>query len=247
MGHLIKKAAEAIAGGKRITALTGAGISVESGIPPFRGKGGIWERFDPMEYASIDAFLKDPEKVWRVLILEMIRTLRQAVPNKGHLGLAQLERLGKLSTVITQNVDGLHQKAGSKDVIEFHGSFATFHCLACEQKVAMDQLDLIVLPPRCSCGGIIRPDIVFFGELIPPEALERAHLIATTCDVMLVVGTSAMVQPAADLPLLAKRNGAVIIEINPEETPLTRVSDIFLEGKAGKILEQIVSKVPHPS
>jgi len=241
---LIKKAADAIATSRNTVALTGAGISVESEIPPFRGKGGLWEKYDPMEYATIDAFLKNPEKVWRVLLMATIEHLRKATPNKGHLGLARLEAAGRLRTVITQNVDGLHQQAGSRDVIEFHGSFVSFHCLRCDQKAGLEQLDLSTLPPPCQCSGIYRPDCVFFGERIPPHHLERSHALAGRCNVMLVVGTSATVQPAADLPLVAKRAGAIIIEVNPDKTPLTRrVSDIFLKGKAGPVMDRLAAEV----
>jgi len=241
---LIEKAAEAIVRGRRTVALTGAGISVESEIPPFRGKGGLWEKYDPMEYASIDAFLRNPEKVWRVLLMATIDHLRKAVPNRGHLGLARLEAAGRLRTVITQNVDGLHQRAGSGDIIEFHGSFASFRCLRCNRTTGLADIDLSVLPPPCECGGIYRPDCVFFGEMIPPHHLERSHSLAGRCDVMLVVGTSATVQPAADLPLVAKQAGAVIIEVNPEKTPLTRrISDIFLKGKAGDVMDRLATEV----
>lgn len=238
------KAAEEIVTSRNTVALTGAGISVESGIPPFRGKGGIWEIYDPMEYATIDAFLGNPKKVWQILLMAMIDTLGKAVPNKGHLGLAALESLDKLKTVITQNVDRLHQVAGNTDVIEFHGSFAAFHCMDCEKQATIKELDLSTLPPHCRCGGIYRPEIVFFGEMIPPDHLQRSRNIAEQCDVMIVVGTSATVQPAAELPLIAKRAGAVIIEVNPESTPLTRrISDVFLKGEAGIVMDDLVHEV----
>ncbi len=240
----LKKAAEKIASGRHIAALTGAGISVESGIPPFRGKGGLWEIYDPMEYATIDAFMRNPKKVWQVLLMAMIDTLEKAEPSKGHSGLATLESLNRLETVITQNVDGLHQMAGSTDVIEFHGSFAAFHCMECAKQVDIKGLDLTTLPPRCNCGGIYRPDVVFFGEMIPSDHLRRSRNIAEQCDILLVVGTSATVQPAAELPLIAKRADAAIIEVNPERTPLThRVSDIFLKGEAGIVMEELVYEV----
>jgi NAD-dependent deacetylase len=243
---LYEEAADAILESRLTVALTGAGISVESEIPPFRGKGGIWEIYDPMEYATIDAFLRNPEKVWRVLLMATINDLKKAVPNNGHLGLARLEAAGCLSTVITQNVDGLHQRAGSRDIIEFHGSFAAFRCLRCQRKAGMEDLDLSTLPPPCDCGGIFRPDCVFFGEMIPPHHLERSHALAARCDVMLVVGTSATVQPAAELPLVAKESGAKIIEVNTEKTPLTRqISDIFLRGKAGEVMDRLATEVEH--
>ncbi len=244
MSELIKKVADLIRSKKKITALTGAGISVESGIPPFRGKGSIWDKIDPMEYAHINSFLKDPEKVWKGLLVEMGDIITKARPNDGHKGLAALEKNGLLSTIITQNVDGLHQMAGNTDVIEFHGSFAMLSCLECHKPFEALHIDLTTIPPKCDCGGILRPDCVFFGEMIPEDYLWRSQKISSECDMMLVVGTSAVVQPAAIMPELAKRNGAVIIEINPEETPLTnRITDFFLKGTAGKIMRQLRSEL----
>ena len=241
MFDLIERSAEVLATAKRAVALTGAGISVESGIPPFRGKGGLWEKIDPMKYAHIDAFLDDPETVWNVLIKDMKTVLDTARPNPGHTGLADLERLDILKTVITQNVDGLHQMAGNSDVIEFHGNFAWQRCLDCNQSLETSQVDLSQMPPRCSCGGILRPDCIFFGEMIPHQELIRSQQVSAACDVMLVIGTSAMVQPAATMPFIAKDNGAVIIEINPEPTPLTpRISNLPLLGSAGSIMPQLV-------
>jgi NAD-dependent deacetylase len=242
MEDLYQRAARDIAAARRIVALTGAGISVESGIPPFRGPGGLWEKIDPMEYAHIEAFLKNPGKVWRVLIADLKTTLEQARPNDGHRGLARLEALGKLQTIITQNVDGLHQQAGSRDVIEFHGNFAWLQCLACGARVETVGLDLAQIPPLCPCGGIYRPECVFFGEMIPPESLSRSRRVSSRCDLMLVVGTSATVQPAAFMPLIAKEAGARVIEINYEPTPLTgRVADYTLLGRAGDAMNRILA------
>jgi NAD-dependent deacetylase len=227
-----------------VVALTGAGMSVESGIPPFRGKGGLWEKIDPMEYAHIDAFLQDPVKVWRVLIREMKDLVDRARPNSGHQGLARLETLGILKTVITQNVDGLHQMAGNTDVIEFHGSFARHRCMQCDLRLETRRLALTDMPPRCRCGGILRPECVFFGEMISPQDLNRSRQAASGCDIMLVVGTSATVQPAAYMPVIAKRSGARVIEINPERTPLTRdVSDLFIQGTAGEIFSRLLAQI----
>ena len=244
MSDLIERAAEILNTAKQAVALTGAGISVESGIPPFRGKGGLWEKLDPMKVAHIDAFLNDPETVWNLLIKDMKNLLDTARPNPGHAGLVDLERLGILKTIITQNVDGLHQMAGNSDVIEFHGNFAWQSCLDCNQNVKTSQVDLTQMPPRCSCGGILRPDCVFFGEMIPHEALIRSQQVSATCEVMLVVGTSATVQPAATMPFIAKDNGAMIIEINPEPTPLTsRISDLSLLGGAGSIMPRLIEAI----
>ena len=244
MNALIKKAAQDLSGAKRVVALTGAGISVESGIPPFRGKGGLWEKIDPMKYAHIDAFLKDPAEVWKVLIQGMNEIIDCAQPNDAHKGLARLEELEILQTVITQNVDGLHQKAGNTDVIEFHGNFAWHRCMECGHRCITGQLDMRHIPPRCECGGIYRPDCVFFGELIPPDNLRRSEQAAGNCDIMLVVGTSAIVQPAALMPVIARQAGAKIIEINLEKTPLSyKTSHYIITGKAGEIIKCIIDEL----
>jgi NAD-dependent deacetylase len=242
MDSLIHRAVDHLKSARCATALTGAGISIESGIPPFRGKGGLWEKFDPMEIAHIDAFLADPARVWKVLVKDLKDIIDCAQPNDGHKGLARLETMGILKTVITQNIDGLHQMAGNTDVIEFHGTFAWQRCMQCEKRIETRKVDASVLPPRCACGGVLRPDAVFFGEMIPPAALWRSQDIASRCDVMLVVGTSAIVQPAASMPIIAKQSGAVVIEINPEPTPLTGfISNYLIQGKAGEVMNRIIS------
>jgi len=244
MDDRIKQAAEDLAAAENVTALTGAGISTESGIPPFRGKGGLWERFDPMEIAHIDAFMRDPARVWTILVKEMKEIVDTAKPNDAHRGLARLEQMGKLKTIITQNIDGLHQAAGNTDVIEFHGTFAWQRCMDCGRKYETSKVDISEIPPHCSCGGILRPDAVFFGEMIPQDALWRSRQIASDCDVMLVVGTSAVVQPAALMPVIARESGAKIIEINAERTPLTdEISDYLIMGKAGDIMNRIVAEL----
>jgi len=244
----IQQAAEVLSRSRLTVALTGAGISVESGIPPFRGPGSIWEKIDPMEFAHIDAFMKNPARVWEVLVSGLKRKLDTAKPNKGHLALAELETRGLLSAVITQNVDSLHQKAGSRDVIEFHGTFATLRCLDCGHQTPSAAVTLNALPPHCHCGGIYRPDCVFYGESISMEILTRSREFSSQCDAMLVVGTSAVVQPAAMMPVLAKQNGATIIEVNPTPTPLTAAtSDIFLQGGAGSVLSRLTEAVAIPT
>jgi NAD-dependent deacetylase len=244
MQDQLQQTAQSILNARAAIALTGAGISIESGIPPFRGPGGLWEKVDPMEVAHIDAFRRDPEKVWRLLLKGMQSFLTAARPNDAHRGLARLEAWGYLRSVITQNVDGLHQAAGSRDVIEFHGTFAWQRCLDCGRRCETTRVDLAQLPPTCSCGGILRPDCVFFGEMIPPQHLERSHRLVAGCDVLLVVGTSATVQPAAMMPYLAKEAGALVVEINPEPTPLTgRVSDYLLPGPAGEVIRDLVARV----
>ena len=241
MDDLIKRAAEDLAAARQVAALTGAGISNESGIPPFRGKGGLWERFDPMEIAHIDALMRDPAKVWKILVKEMKEIVDRAKPNDAHKGLAKLEKKNKLKTIITQNIDGLHQAAGNTDVIEFHGSFAWQRCMDCNKKYETRKVDVSEIPPRCECSGILRPDAVFFGEMIPSDAMWRSRQAATNCDLMLVVGTSAVVHPAAMMPVIAKNAGAKIVEINPERTALTNeISDYLIMGKAGEVMNRIV-------
>lgn len=244
MKDQIKKVASLIRSSKKTIALTGAGISVESGIPPFRGKGSLWEKIDPMEYAHIDSFMKNPEKIWKGLLIEMGEVIAAAKPNAGHMGLAGLEKAGFLQTIITQNVDRLHQMAGNKDVIEFHGSFAMCRCMKCHKYIETADVDISILPPACECGGLLRPDCVFFGEMIPEDYLWRSRKISSESDLMFVVGTSAVVQPAAQMPEIAKENGAVIVEINLEPTPLTgRTGNYFLQGAAGKIMDALLSEL----
>lgn len=167
----VQEAARLLLSSQKTVALTGAGISVESGIPPFRGKGSLWDKIDPVEYAHISSFLKDPAKVWKGLLIEMGEIIGKADPNDGHKGLAALEKYGLLETIITQNVDGLHQVAGNSDVIEFHGSFAWQRCMDCHKPLETTSVDLSKIPPECDCGGILRPDCVFFGEMIPEDYL----------------------------------------------------------------------------
>ena len=217
-------------------ALTGAGISAESGIPTFRSKGGLWEKYDPMVYASAEVFRQDPSKYW-LIRGDFIRNYNNYEPNPGHIALAQLEQMDLLRHVITQNIDGLHKKAGSKNVTEIHGSLREIYCLSCRKEYLAPEVPE-GQPPYCDCGGVLKPNTVLFGEQLPPAALETAHQESSTCHIMLVIGTSAVVQPAASLPYLAKQNGAVIIEINPEKA--FPVADIHIMEKAGTALPEIV-------
>ncbi len=240
---LLKRTAQVIRQAKRCVALTGAGISVESGIPDFRGAGGLWEKYDPREYATIESFLRNPQKVWAML-LEVGSLLAKSRPNQAHLALAKLEELGYLKAIITQNIDNLHQAAGNKRVIEFHGNGQEFICLDCGKKYSRVELNFDILPPRCPCYGLIKPNIVFFGEPIPWTAHEEARSEARKCDVMLVIGTSAVVSPACDLPVMAKLAGATVVEINLEETPLTgRISHWLLKGSASQIMNSLLQEI----
>jgi len=199
--------------------LSGAGISVSSEIPAFRGSDGLWARYDPTEYATIEALRADPEKVWQML-WELDAVLEAAEPNPAHHAIAQLQQLGVVSTVITQNIDALHQAAGTRDVVELHGSRQSLTCLGCGRAFSRDEVVAETARgevPRCrACGGELKPDVVFFGESLPTEALNRAEREVRGCDDLLVVGTAAEVAPAAHLPHLAREAGARIWEINPE-------------------------------
>ena len=222
-------------------ALTGAGISVESGIPDFRSANGLWAKYDPMEYGDIESFRANPAKVWKML-LEMDTLLGRALPNPGHVALAQLEQQGILKAVVTQNVDSLHQKAGSVQVIEFHGHNRTLRCEECRRRFARENVFLDKIPPLCSCGSPLRPEFVFFGEEIPLEAYQQAMAAAQHCDLMLVVGTSATVAPASYLPRTAKRRGAAVVEVNPKATQLSHdTSDLHLAEPAGKALPAVMA------
>ena len=241
---LIKMAVKDIVDSRKTIALTGAGISVESGIPDFRSAGGLWSKYNPEEYAHISAFQSDPAKVWH-MIKDMMELVLGATPNPAHIALAELEQMGLLNSVITQNVDGLHQRGGSREVIEFHGSNQWLVCLGCGYRQEAASLSFEVIPPRCpQCSSILKPDVVFFGEPIPWEAQNKSFEEARTCDLVLVIGTSAVVYPAAGIPPLAKQGGAKVIEINMEPTPLTGfVSDYLIQGSAGQILPKIVEEI----
>lgn len=242
MENLIKRVAVDIIRTKRVAALTGSGMSAESGIPTFRDKGGFWEKYNPDEYAHINTFFTNPEKPWQML--KAFNQQVKAKPNPGHLALAELEKMGYLNEVITQNVDSLHQQAGNTDVIEFHGNFRRAVCLICGKYVAMEKITMDLLPPRCECGGVLKPDAVFFGEPIPENAFQRAYEASRKCKLMLVIGTSAVVYPAASVPEVAKQSGALVIEVNPQPTHLsTLVSDYIIIGKAGEVLPEIIKEL----
>ncbi len=242
MQELIERAAQALRTSRKTIALTGAGISAESGIPTFRDAGGLWDKYDPEEYATIDAFRRDPAKVWQMM--RDFTELKNAKPNPGHTALAQLEQMGFLSCIITQNIDNLHQDGGSQDVIEFHGNMRQVVCQSCEKLLPMSEILLNSLPPYCPCGGVLKPNGVFFGEPIPSYALSRAYEESQQSEVMLVIGTSAVVYPAAAMPGVAKEAGAQVIEINPEHTDLTgAVSDFIIQDKAGVAIPKIVQVI----
>ncbi len=242
MKSLIRESSKIILESKLTIALTGAGVSTESGIPDFRSAGGLWSKFDPAEYATIDAFRKDPEKVWK-MIWELESVVSGARPNKAHYGMGELEKMGLLQCCITQNVDNLHQEGGSKNVIEYHGNASTLSCLWCGNQYDAEEKKK-ENPPTCQCGKVLKPDVIFFGEAIPPEAMNTSFELANSSQALLVVGTSALVSPANSIPYMARQNGAKIIEINKERTQLTHsLTDVFLEGSAGAIISALVDEI----
>ncbi|PKK83769.1 MAG: RNA polymerase subunit sigma [candidate division Zixibacteria bacterium HGW-Zixibacteria-1] len=230
---IFNQAAELVRSSQRITAFTGAGISVESGIPPFRGEGGLWEKYDP-GYLEINYFRAHPAKSWPVIKEIFYDFFGSARPNAAHLALAELEKKEILQTVITQNIDNLHQAAGSKEVYEFHGNSQYLICDNCAGRYHVSQINLDELPPCCrQCGGLLKPDFVFFGETVPQEVYSKAVLEAQMSDLFILIGTTGEVMPAALIPPLAKSNGTSILEINVEPSNYTdRISDIFIRAKA---------------
>jgi NAD-dependent deacetylase len=241
--HLVDQLCDLLTASGLTMALTGAGISAGSGIPTFRGVQGLWEKYDIMEYAHIDAFVSNPAKVWQML-MELDDTITEARPNPAHLALAQLEEMGLLRMIVTQNVDNLHQDAGSREVVEFHGNASKFRCLDCRVAYEREKVDLANMPPRCACGGLVKPDVVFFGEAIPWAANVKAFETARKAELILVVGTSAVVAPASEIPVAAKRAGGKVVEINPEPTVLTNgITDLFLGGSAEDVLPKVVERL----
>src|SRR5574340_156256 len=225
---------------KKIVFVTVSGISQESGIPTFRGKDGLWRRYDPMKLATIDAFYEDPKLVWE-WYEERRQNILNASPNPGHVTIAELEKYRQVS-VLTQNIDGLHQRAGSKNVYELHGSIITIKCTVCDFKDKVTT-GFSTLPPLCKCGNILRPDVVWFGEALPQDVWESAMVKASSCDIMIVVGTSLAVSPANLLPVYAKQNGAAIIEVNIEKTQMSSEMDLYIRESASKALPELVEIV----
>ena len=241
MDDSIEVAARLLIASSRTAVSTGSGISRESGIPTFRETDGLWNRHRPEDLATREGFLRNPELVWR-WYRERLLTAREKEPNPGHVALAELERLLPHFVLITQNVDNLHRRAGSADVIELHGNIERYRCLDRSHFHDFDP-DWRDSPPRCHCGSLIRPDVVWFGEPLPETALARAFEEAGRCDVLMLIGTSCLVQPAAMLPSIAKNAGAQLIEINVAHSEATYLVDIFLQGESGKILPRIASAV----
>ncbi len=240
----IERAARLIKEARQVCALTGAGISVESGIPDFRSPGGLWARYDPLVYASLDSFLRYPERFYE-MARELNPTLMNAEPNPSHLALVELEKLGKCVAVITQNIDFLHQRAGSGEVLEVHGTYSSGHCLGCGKKFVVAEITALsednTRVPLCDeCEGVIKPDVVFFGESLDSQVLGRSATIASSSDLMLVIGCSLEVYPAASLPVYTKRNQGKLIFFNTTHTVHDQLADLVCIGQAGEILPAVV-------
>lgn len=246
----IARAAEALRRARVVVALTGAGLSVESGIPPFRGPGGLWTKYGEPPMDGYQRFLRDPAAAWRERLEPtepwargLRETLGRAEPSAGHAALAEMERRGHLSALVTQNIDDLHRRAGSRSLLEIHGNYSLLRCVDCQRRFREGELEVdpARLPPSCpACDGLVKGDTVQFGEPIPPDVLRGCEEAADAADAMLVVGTSATVFPAAELPLRVLERRGTLVEVNPEETDLSPLATISLRGPAGAVLERLV-------
>ncbi|MBA4448329.1 MAG: NAD-dependent deacylase [Nitrosopumilaceae archaeon] len=223
---------------KKIVLVTGAGISQESGIPTFRGKDGLWRNYDAMKLATIDAFYDNPKLVWE-WYNERRQNIFSAEPNRGHKAIAELEKFAEV-VILTQNIDGLHQKAGSTKVLELHGSIVKIKCTVCDFN---DEIitEFSENPPLCKCGNILRPDVVWFGEPLPQDVWQKAIIHANQCDLMIIAGTSLVVSPANTLPIYAKQNNAMLIEINPENTEMSSEMNLTIKDTSSNALPEFVS------
>ncbi len=232
-------AARRVRAASRVLVLTGAGVSAESGVPTFRGPGGLWRHHRPEDLATPQAFARDPRLVWEWYAWRR-ETIAPLQPNAAHRAIARLESRGGKFLLATQNVDGLHAVAGSRRLVELHGTIWRLRCSRCDHAAEDRRVPLPELPPRCTCGGLLRPDVVWFGEALPEAAVESAVEAARAAEVVLVVGTSSLVYPAAALPQMARASGAFVIEVNPEPTPLTAVADLSLRGTAASLVPALV-------
>jgi NAD-dependent deacetylase len=236
----LKRAVYLLKQSKCTVCFTGAGISVESGVPSFRGEDGLWEKYNP-DLFEIDYFYKHPEKSWALINKIFFEILKDKKPNKAHYALAKLEELGYIKAIITQNIDNLHYLSGSKNIIEYHGNSRTLVCKKCGKKFNASDFDLSSVPMCPHCNIPLKPDFVFFGEMIPKEAQEKSEELMRQCELVIIIGTSGLVYPAAFLPMLAHKSGAKIIDINKTFSEYTdKIVDVFLEGSASEILEEIL-------
>ncbi len=234
-----------LADARSVVVLTGAGVSAESGVPTFRGADGLWRQYRAEDLATPEAFERDPKLVWEWYDWRR-QLLARCEPNPAHHAIAHLETCCRDFLLITQNVDGLHRRAGSRRLVELHGNLWRVRCPGCETTTENREVPLRILPPRCGCGRLLRPDVVWFGEPLPPDAMRRAFDAAETCEVMLVVGTSAVVQPAASLPTIAREHEAYVVEVNPDPTPLSAIAHEVHRGLAGEILPALLGLPPGP-
>ena len=241
---MIEKAAKLIKNAKHVTAFTGAGISVESGIPPFRGENGLWSKFDPI-FLDINYFHSNPLESWKLIKEIFYDFFGRAKPNAAHFALTEMEKYDFVTSIITQNIDNLHQKAGSKEVYEFHGTSRNLICTNCNIIYAAKNIDLSNLPPKCEkCGTVLKPDFVFFGEPIPEPARTNSFAEAEIADVFILIGTTGEIMPASIIPIEAKKNGAKIIEINIQPSNYTSsITDVFLEGKATEVMIKLLRNI----
>ncbi len=245
----IRKAAEIIKNSNNVVVFTGAGASTESGIPDFRSPGGLWSKYDPDVYASYFLFLKDPKPFW-TMHLEVSEMCLNAEPNPAHYAIVDLEKMGKLKVIITQNVDMLHQKAGSGSInnvpiFELHGAFGDLYCMKCRKTYVHDDIKNLLsdesqVVPHCECGGVIKPTAVLFGEQLPLGVIDGAFNACNNCDCLIMIGTSLVVSPANRVPFVAKNSGAKVIFVNKDDSSLEYMMDVFLKGLCGEILPQII-------
>jgi NAD-dependent deacetylase len=240
----LKKAADFIVNSNHNTGFTGAGVSVESGIPPFRGENGLWSKYDP-GILDLDFFYSHPDKAWPVIKEIFYDFFGSAQPNEAHKSLAELEHMGLLNSVITQNIDNLHQEAGSKTVYEFHGNSRTLVCQKCNRQYRVTDEILEKIPPRCErCGSVLKPDFIFFGEMIPQHAYQKSIEEARKAEVFIVIGTTGEIVPASLIPQMAKEKGVKVIEVNPSTSAFTHsVTDVFLQGKATEVMAELLRKI----
>ncbi len=248
----IRLASDLIAESDHLVALVGAGLSAESGIPTFRGAGGLWSKVGEPSMNGYEQFLADPAGWWENQLdpaadparTEFREAIDSAEPNPAHHALAELERMGVLKATITQNVDDLHNRAGSKRLIEIHGNRTKVRCIGCEGRWSRDEFSYDALPPICpKCGELLKGDTVMFGEPIPPSVIDACYREATLCDCIMVCGTSATVYPAAGFPQIVTSGGGIVIEVNPNPTPLSRIAVVTLRGAAGALLPKLVERL----
>lgn len=225
----------------KVCVLTGAGVSQESGVPTFRDKDGLWQKFRPEELANMSAFLANPKLVWE-WYEHRRKVVREVKPNAGHDVLARMEKFFRTFTLVTQNVDGLHARAGSKNLLEVHGNILRSFCVECEEFASAEHLEAMTTVHCQNCAGLLRPDVVWFGEMLPEDVWRKSQDAAESCDLFFTIGTSAAVYPAAGLPLLARQSGAYVVEINPVETEISAHVDEVLRGPSAVILPELFSR-----